>query len=719
MPKSSKKKKEKAADFSKAKLKLAIALPTQSIATEKDDTIPTTRKRLSFDDLISHLGHYSAGVRKDAIFSLKELFEAYPQIIEKSLTTFLNASVRLIGDEDSSVRETLLRFLDWFLLLVPTEKLLPYSSLILLFTTSAQTNIFPEIRIDAVRFLDLFLNVFPQNVVAGWMGNGTGHGKQVLEGYLGILSAGSKYDSADSGVQATSTASVVLSSKSKALVLNSLSTFLKVALSITHHTGSSDSDYLPTWYFLPSFTTGEAFRSYDQFFRPGSSSSTHRLWKPEVELESFDEDFCYSYVAATDPLVPEWNVQILNELPDVTMSTEGNNLHPSIDPSFVVHLARTLHDTLLSTFLDCAPSVFSPSSNPPDVEVTLVKATVKITLCNELKTLLGFMTPYFPFKPAHRDMKMEQVFQDLNIIYCELTSLLNISSHWRSPESNQRKNLGRTGRKGNTKRDAFHGLSQTPDRKLSMQAQAVSSYIIQLLQCDFTSNALARPLTTTAYAAILPTIWSLLNQPVGLHSEQEATSIPETVLSATLEHAMKTSSKAAVKRWTIEFIARISLLETDAGYKGNLGALFRNQKQKHEEWILHLPQTLWEIGANDLVTSETIIRFLLRLCQRRRAHMSYELVSAIHSRLIPYFGFMHAVRGRIPGPYTKIPSTSSSLRRLVLDLSAIISSIFQKSGTDQQSEGCDTICQAAEAAVRGTPEEAYWAQLISIIVTDK
>ena len=71
--------------------------------------------------------------------------------------------------------------------------LFPHGPVLLLFTTSAQTHIFPEIRIDAVRFLDLFLEYIPQVVVEGWTQSGGGHGRRVLEGYLGILNAGTKF----------------------------------------------------------------------------------------------------------------------------------------------------------------------------------------------------------------------------------------------------------------------------------------------------------------------------------------------------------------------------------------------------------------------------------------------------------------------------------------------------------------------------------------------
>lgn len=41
-----------------------IALPTQSITIEKDTTLPTTRKKQSFDDLLSLMKHYNANTRK-------------------------------------------------------------------------------------------------------------------------------------------------------------------------------------------------------------------------------------------------------------------------------------------------------------------------------------------------------------------------------------------------------------------------------------------------------------------------------------------------------------------------------------------------------------------------------------------------------------------------------------------------------------------------------
>jgi pre-rRNA-processing protein IPI1 len=126
-------------------------------------------------------------------------------------------------------------FLPMFQTLKPVSQddIQPHCPTLLLFTTSAQTHIFPEIRVDAIRFLNLFLNIIPETVVAGWTEQdsvqGHSHGSRVLEGYLGILNAGTSYGQdwgrpitraclihtetrTDTGpVKATSTASVTLS----------------------------------------------------------------------------------------------------------------------------------------------------------------------------------------------------------------------------------------------------------------------------------------------------------------------------------------------------------------------------------------------------------------------------------------------------------------------------------------------------------------------------
>jgi pre-rRNA-processing protein IPI1 len=72
--------------------------------------------------------------------------------------------------------------------------------------TSALSHIFPEIRVDAVKFVDILLDLVPEAVVDGWTSYGetneqraetsasgaSQHGKRVIDGYLALLDLKSK-----------------------------------------------------------------------------------------------------------------------------------------------------------------------------------------------------------------------------------------------------------------------------------------------------------------------------------------------------------------------------------------------------------------------------------------------------------------------------------------------------------------------------------------------
>ncbi|KAH7911965.1 hypothetical protein BJ138DRAFT_1005493 [Hygrophoropsis aurantiaca] len=743
MPKSAKKRREKAADFSKAKLKLGkgkqlasnavdtsfkartIALPTQSITIEKDGAIPITRRKQSFDDLICQLKHYSPGTRKDAIFGVRELFEAHPPLIRSTFTALVGVCVRMIGDEDASVRKALLSFLGWLLRLLPAEDLIPHVPLLLLFTTSAQTHIFPDIRIDAIRFLDLFLEIVPDTVVEGWM-DGTGHGKRVLEGYIGVLNAGTKFGGAEGAAQATSTASVVLSPQSKLVALRSLSNFLNHALSPLSEISAKSTPTslsLPTWYFSPFFSTSDALQTFDKLFKPSCQSSKRVFWAPEQNMEALDEDFVYIPTGLINPLATSWN---LSDLENLGLVNQPGGISNS---SFIVHLARTLYGTLVATYLDYAPAVFSPSSNPSDVDLQLLVATVRIirnlysnilqsnfpvnAACDELKTLMGYMAGYFPFKPATRDAKarlyplqdsrnpLTLKFQNLNVIYCELTSLLVLAT---SRPRRQATNHLRPARKTLSSDSSSDTIVH--DAKLSAQAEHVRSYVIRLLCGKGDLGAqLPRPLTSAMYMALLPTVWTLLNQRLGTDCSDSSVTI------TLLEHAIRTSSSSANKRLTIEFVARIALLEKEKEYRGHFAMKGPEERRKLQDWVLHLPKVLWELGSNDLAASEMIIQALLRLIQRGSSVIQPEHLIALASRLSPFFTISHATRGQLPGPFTKIPLSFGHVRRLTLDLCAtIISGLPIVDSITEKDEGSN-LTSAIGISLQGTPEEDYWLHL--------
>lgn len=91
---------------------------------------------------------------------------------------------------------------------------------------------------------------------------------------------------------------------------------------------------------------------------------------------------------------------------------------------------------------------------------------------------------------------------------------------------------------------------------MQVQTERVSDYVIHLLNGESLSTSqLARPLAQSAYMALLPTIWALIN-----NANSHLHEVSKDVLQATIEHASRVSSKSASKQATIEFIARVVLV---------------------------------------------------------------------------------------------------------------------------------------------------------------
>lgn len=72
-----------------------------------------------------------------------------------------------------------------------------------------------------------------------------------------------------------------------------------------------------------------------------------------------------------------------------------------------------------------------------------------------------------------------------------------------------------------------------------------------------------------------------------------------------------------------------------------------------------------------------------------------QVLASICSRMVPYFVVNHPTRGRLLGPFSRLPSTQ--LRRLALDVAATLG--------DRETGGLEG---AVGEAVSGTGDEPYW-----------
>lgn len=176
-----------------------------------------------------------------------------------------------------------------------------------------------------------------------------------------------------------------------------------------------------------------------------------------------------------------------------------------------------------------------------------------------MQTMLSYLSPYFPFtvsssSTAKRDIKIEQAFQDLNLIFCELSSFLVLASQG----NNKRAPTTRVSRASS--RAARSAIAASSASAVSArQIERVSEYIVQLLRGEAPStsaqSSIPRPIAPQAYVSLLPTIWSLIN-----NATLELASASATLFSAVVEHATRASSASATKRHTIDFIGRLVLV---------------------------------------------------------------------------------------------------------------------------------------------------------------
>ncbi|KAJ3373351.1 Testis-expressed sequence 10 protein [Allomyces arbusculus] len=192
----SKKKQKKNSDFSKVKLKVGkakpaasnattielksrtLVVPGQALTTDKTD-VAKTRRNLTLKELLSHLRHHNAVVRKEALAGISELMDAHDTLLYQHLGTIMEALVPTMNDESPSVRTALLTHMKRVLSSLDSQHIHPFVALFMMYLTSAMTHIFEDIRVDALKFLDLWIEQCPHLLLP--------HTSQILANYVGML----------------------------------------------------------------------------------------------------------------------------------------------------------------------------------------------------------------------------------------------------------------------------------------------------------------------------------------------------------------------------------------------------------------------------------------------------------------------------------------------------------------------------------------------------
>ena len=127
--------------------------------------------------------------------------------------------------------------------------------------------------------------------------------------------------------------------------------------------------------------------------------------------------------------------------------------------------------------------------------------------------------------------------QDLNIVFCELTSLVVLACS--APLVTQ------------------PNAKKRNDTLIQTQISQVKDFVACLLRgVSMSPNTVGRQITALEYMALLPTLWMLLNSNLDCGGVDEDIDI----ICVLLDHARRVSSAAAAKRPTVDFLVRLILV---------------------------------------------------------------------------------------------------------------------------------------------------------------
>ncbi|GAA5941763.1 Ipi1p [Sporobolomyces koalae] len=773
MPKSAKHKKERAADFKKAKLKLGkgkqiannatntsftaktIALPNQSLHEAPKD-VPTSRRNLTLSELLVQSRHYSVPVKREALTEILQLVTAHPYLLNQNLLALTTSIAHLIADASPSVRTASRNLLAHIADNLPPQSLVSVSQGLVLFTLSALSNLDETIRIDALKVLDLLLEKIPHEIVRGWDGNADVHaqlgksaeemetGSKVVEGLLGMLKIRNPALQAAQG-NFTNASSSDLSPSARLAVLTTLASFLRTSLSPVASTSTAP----PPWYLAPSFDSPRAYSTFLGSF--GSTASSSPLIPVPAESHARPTSF---------PIEPESTLLALasNPTTDLALGSFGlysTRAEPSIASTsststpIVVSatappqtLLTLVHPTLLSSFLDAAPTAFSPTpilgqtSQQSSAELQVIAAVLKVarelfyrdlggnnnnnssstvqdggdrssSKLSErggpavakklLTTLLGHVASYFPFGGdelhPRTTFEEEQLLQ-LNLTFAELVSLLVLSGSSSSSNTDQVESTSLSNKNKNKKKQQ----QGTDAAKIELILSTVQSWVIGALACTLTSlnHPLGLPpLSLEAFVALEPTLWSLLNQP----NQSQSNRVWEAILNGW----NKMGKETEVRRRAFEFIARGILIQSEPTFTDRFDLDPSGKGQgvgldKTTSWVVGLSKWLWELSTKQPDTTQLVIEFLLKVAQQEeKGVLPCSTLPTLAPVLVPFFHLAHPTRGSMPGPFTKFGSMR--VQSKCLDLASYLVRTGE-GDSEAEKEGRDRLRQSVERAVR-------------------
>ena len=121
---------------------------------------------MCLQEVLSHLQHYNAGMKHDALQGLKELITTDPSILQSHLPVILERLSELFVDKDNVVRSAVLKILKNVFHKISLSQLRPFFPVISAHICCAMTHIQDDIQLDSLPLLDLCLELYPSLVIS-------------------------------------------------------------------------------------------------------------------------------------------------------------------------------------------------------------------------------------------------------------------------------------------------------------------------------------------------------------------------------------------------------------------------------------------------------------------------------------------------------------------------------------------------------------------------
>jgi hypothetical protein len=139
----------------------SVRMPGQHSIQEKGDAV--TKRNLNMKDLMTQLEHYSAKVRKDALWGIKELTSVHKNVVlgGETLGRLLRRLIELVVDNDKEVRKALLALFHHLFQHVDDSVGSSIINVYIAYIGSAMSNLESDIRLDAIDFASILLTWNP------------------------------------------------------------------------------------------------------------------------------------------------------------------------------------------------------------------------------------------------------------------------------------------------------------------------------------------------------------------------------------------------------------------------------------------------------------------------------------------------------------------------------------------------------------------------------